>query len=457
MTKKSNKKQIWIVIAIVVVLAVITVLAINKSKNSGSTKVATEQVELRKIVETVSANGKIQPAKDIKISPYISGEVVELFVKEGDFVEKGEQLAKIDPEIYLRAYEKTEASINTSKANQANSNARLSQSKAQFAKAKLDFNRSKTLWDKKVISDADFESAKSAYVVAQADVEAAEESFKSSKFQVNSANASLKEARENLNRTTIYAPNDGTVSKLSVEVGERVTGASQFSAGTEIMRIANLDILEVNVEVNENDIVRVSLLDTAIIEVDAYLNREFKGLVTEIATSANTVGVSADQVTNFDVKIRMLKDSYADLIKTDAAISSPFRPGMSATVEIETETAVNILTVAIQAVTTRADTSGRIKSASEKREEERVNSNIGITENKEVVEEYVFIFEDGVAKLKKVSTGIQDNTFIEITEGLVVGDEVIVAPYRAVSKTLKNRDKVEKVDKKDLFTSEKDE
>jgi HlyD family secretion protein len=456
MAKKDNTKKLFIIIAVVAVLSIIVVLAIKKSKNSGSTKVSTEITELRKIVETVSANGKIQPAKDIKISPYISGEVVELFVKEGDFVNKGDKLAKIDPEIYLRAYEKTEASLNTSKANQANSKARLAQSKAQHSKSKLDFDRSKTLWDKKVISDADYESANSSYEVAEAEVEAAVESYKSSQFQVNSANASLKEAKENLNRTTIYAPNDGTVSKLSVEEGERVTGASQFSAGTEIMRIANLDILEVNVEVNENDIVRVSLLDTAIIEVDAYLNREFKGLVTEIATSANTIGVSADQVTNFDVKIRMLKDSYSDLVKHDAAISSPFRPGMSATVEIETETAVNILTVAIQAVTTRADTSGRIKSAKEKREEERVNSKKGVTEDNESADEYVFLYEDGIAILRKVSTGIQDNTFIEVTEGLSAGDEVIVAPYRAVSKTLKNKDKVEKVDKKDLFKSEDD-
>jgi len=219
-------------------------------------------------------------------------------------------------------------------------------------------------------------------------------------------------------------------------VGERVTGASQFSAGTEIMRIANLDVLEVNVEVNENDIVRVDLLDTAIIEVDAYLNSEFKGLVTEIATSANTVGVSADQVTNFDVKIMMLKDSYVDLIKENSSISSPFRPGMSATVEIETETAVNILTVAIQAVTTRADTSGRVKSAREKREEESVEKDKGIENDKDIVE-YVFIYNDGETKLTKVTTGIQDNTFIQITEGLAEGDEVIVAPYRAVSKTLK--------------------
>ncbi len=452
---KNNKKQIWIIIAVVALLVVITVLAINKSKDSGSTKVATEIVELRKLVETVSANGKIQPAKDIKISPYISGEVVELFVKEGEYVNKGDKLARIDPEIYIRAYEKTEASLNTTKANQANSKARLSQSKSQFIKAELDFKRSKTLWDKKVISDSDFESAKSAYDVAQADVDAAEESFKSSKFQVSSAQASLKEAKENLNRTTIYAPNDGTVSKLSVEEGERVTGASQFSAGTEIMRIANLDILEVNVEVNENDIVRVTLLDTAMIEVDAYLNREFKGLVTEIATSANTVGVSADQVTNFDVKIRMLKDSYGDLVKSNAAISSPFRPGMSATVEIETETAPNILTIAIQAVTTRADTSGRVKSTKEKREEERLAEK-GVEKKNVALDEYVFLFKDGKAKLQKVTTGIQDNTYIEITEGLEAGDEVIIAPYRAVSKTLKNNDKVESVKKEDLFKSDKE-
>lgn len=453
---KNNKKQILIIIAVVAVLAVIIVLAINKSNKSGSIKVATELVESRKIVETVSANGKIQPAKDIKISPYISGEVVELLVKEGDFVNKGEKLARIDPEIYLRAYEKTDASLKTTQANQASSKARLSQSKSQFIKSELDFKRSKTLWDKNVISDADFEAAKSSYDVANADVDAAEESYKSSKFQVSSARASLKEAKENLNRTTIYAPNDGTVSKLSVEVGERVTGASQFSAGTEIMRIANLDILEVNVEVNENDIVRVTLLDTAVIEVDAYLNRKFKGLVTEIATSANTVGVSADQVTNFDVKIMMLKDSYADLIKSDAAISSPFRPGMSATVEIETETEANILTIAIQAVTTRADTSGRVKSAREKREEERVNKAKGSNDKKEIVDEYVFVFQDDKAVLRKVTTGIQDNTYIEITDGLEEGDEIIVAPYRAVSKTLKNNDNVEKVKKEDLFKSDKE-
>lgn len=451
---KAGNKKVLIIISVAILLIVLIVAAVMKGKNSRSTKVAVETATTRTIVESVSANGKIQPAKDIKISPYISGEVVELFVKEGDFVEKGFQLAKIDPEIYISTYEKIEASLKTAQANQANAKARLAQSKAQFKKSELDFERSKTLFNKDVISKADFDAATSAYEVAKADVIAAEESYKSSQFQVSSSRASLREAKENLNRTSIYAPNSGTVSKLSVEVGERVTGASQFSAGTEIMRIANLDVLEVNVEVNENDIVRVNLGDTAIIEVDAYLEKEFKGLVTEMATSANTVGVSADQVTNFDVKIMLLKSSYEDLIKPENPIPSPFRPGMSATVEIQTETAPNILTVPIQAVTTRADTTGRVKSFRERREEDAGKEEEETTNKKEDIQEYVFVYLDGKAKLKKVKTGIQDNTYIQITEGINKGDEVIVAPYRAVSKSLKNNDEVEKVDKKELFKSE---
>ena len=451
---KSGNKKIWIIIISAVIIIVLIVAAIQKGKNSKATKVAVEKVELRTLVETVSANGKIQPAKDIKISPYISGEVVELFVKEGDFVSKGTKLAKIDPEIYISTYEKIDAALKTSQANEANAKARLAQSRSQFKKSELDYNRSKILFDKDVISKADFDAASSLYEAAESDVIAAKENYKSSQFQVSSARASLKEAKENLNRTSIYAPNDGTVSKLSVEEGERVTGASQFSAGTEIMRIANLDVLEVNVEVNENDIVRVSLNDTTIIEVDAYLDKEFKGLVTEIATSANTLGVSADQVTNFDVKIMMLKDSYADLLKPNSAIPSPFRPGMSATVEIQTETAPSILTIPIQAVTTRADTTGRIKSYRERREDEQGKEEEDIRKEKEEINEYVFLYVDGIAKLQKVETGIQDNTNIQILSGLEAGQEIIVSPYRAVSKSLKNNDEVEKVDKEDLFKVE---
>ena len=451
---KLGKKKVLIIVASAIVLTVLIVLAINKGKSSKATKVAVEKVELRTLVETVSANGKIQPAKDIKISPYISGEVVQLFVKEGDFVKKGDKLAKIDPEIYISTYEKIDAALKTSQANEANAKARLAQSNSQFNKAKLDFERSNTLFKKNVISQADFDAATSLYEVASSDVIAAQENLKSSQFQVSSARASVKEAKENLNRTSIYAPNDGTVSKLSVDEGERVTGASQFSAGTEIMRVANLDVLEVNVEVNENDIVRVSLLDTTIIEVDAYLDKEFKGIVTEIATSANTIGVSADQVTNFDVKIMLLKESYANLLKPNSAIPSPFRPGMSATVEIQTETALGILTIPIQAVTTRADTSGRTKTFRERREENQGKDDEEIRKEEEDIKEYVFLYVDGKAKLQEVKTGIQDNSNIQILSGLESGQEIIVSPYRAVSKSLKNNDEVEKVEKEELFKTE---
>ncbi len=446
--KKSNKK--WIYIGLVAVVVIITVLAIKKGQSEKATRVAVEKAELRTIIETVSANGKIQPAKDIKISPYISGEVIELNVKEGDFVHKGDMLAKIDPQIYVSNYDRAQAALKSSQANEAQAKARFTQSKAQFNKTKLDFKRSEKLWKQQVISDAEYDAAKSSYEVSEAEVKAAEESYKAAQFQVNSARASLKEAQENLNRTSIFAPNDGTVSRLNVEVGERVTGASQFSSGTEIMRIANLNVMEVNVEVNETDIVRVSLLDTALIEVDAYLDRKFKGVITEIATSANTTGTSIDQVTNFDVKIRMLKSSYQDLIKKGSAISSPFRPGMSATVEIQTETVNNALSVPIQAVTTRADTTGRIKSALEKREEKRTKTN-----KTEKAKEYVFVVNDDVAKLTPVTTGVQDNMYIQIVSGLKEGDKVITAPYRAVSKELKNNDKVTVVDKKRLFDKEK--
>ncbi len=449
---KSRKKILWYVIGAVALLVII-ILAVKKGRSSEAKKVAVEKVVRRNIVETVSANGKIQPAKDVKISPYISGEVVALYVKEGDFVKKGEKLAKIDPKIYISSYQQAEAAVKTAEANQANAKARLAQSEAQFTKSKLDFERSEKLWKKQVISDADFDAARSSFLVAKAEVKAAAESYKASQFQVNSAKAKLSEAQENLNRTTIFAPNNGTVSKLSVQVGERVTGASQFSAGTEIMRIANLNVLEVNVEVNENDIVQVALNDTALIEVDAYLNRKFKGIVTEIATSANTTGVSADQVTNFDVKIRMLKSSYADLIRPENPIPSPFRPGMSATVEIQTKRADHVLAVPIQAVTTRADSTGRLRSAREKREEKKAGKKADVVKKKS--QEYVFLYNNGIAKLQKVETGIQDNMYIEIKKGVKEGQEVITAPYRLVSKILMNGDKVRKVPKKELFVVKK--
>ena len=254
--KKSNTKKylLWVGIPLLILLIG---FAINKEKTTGGIKVSTELATNRTIVETVSANGKIQPEIDVKISPYISGEVVELYVREGDEVKKGELLAKIDPEIYVRSYERAEAALNTQKANQANAKARVAQVQAQYVNAELSYNRSKTLFDQNVVSKADIDAALASFKVAEAEVEASKESLKAAEFSVGSTIASLKEAKENLNRTSIYAPNDGTVSKLNVEKGERVTGASQFSSGTEIMRVANLQNMEVNVEVNENAIVRV--------------------------------------------------------------------------------------------------------------------------------------------------------------------------------------------------------
>jgi len=450
-----KKKKLIIIIAAVAV--VIIVLAVLKSKGVIGTdkeqKVTTEFVKSTTIIETVSANGRINPEKEVKITPYISGEVIELTVKEGDEVKEGQYLAKIDPEIYLSNYERMEASLQSQKASLANSKARLAQTKAQFTNAKLSFERNEKLWEQKVISDADYDAAKSQYDVAEAEVEASQESVKAAEFQVASAEASLREAKENLTKTAIYAPNDGTISKLNVEQGERVAGASQFSAGTELMRVANLNSMEAVVSVNENDIVRVSLGDTTLIEVDAYLNRKFKGLVTEIATSADVAGVSADQVTNFEVKIRLLKESYQDLIPEDQPSYSPFRPGMSTTVDIQTEIQENILTVPIQAVTTRSDSTG--KSVGKKKDLDQNTAKEG--EAKEVVtdiNEYVFLYNNGTAKMVSVKSGIQDNTNIQILEGLEDGQEIIVGPYRAVSRSLKNGENVEKVEKDKLFDEE---
>jgi HlyD family secretion protein len=441
----KSKRNIILVALGVIVIIVLIVLAMNKGEERGGIKVTAEKVEKRTIIEVVSANGKIQPEKDIKISPYISGEVIELYVKEGEQVKKGDLLAKIDPEIYRANYDRTVAMLNSQKAGEANAKAQVAQVEAQFRNAELSYNRSKTLWDQKVVSDADFDAAKSNYEVAQASKDAATQSLKSAQYGVESAVASLKEAQENLDKTTITAPNDGTVSKLSVEKGERVTGASQFSAGTEIMRIANLESMEVNVEVNENDIVRVALNDTCLIEVDAYLDRKFKGIVTEISTSANTVGVSADQITNFNVKIRILPESYKDMVDTAGTIRSPFRPGMSATVDIQTETVHDALSVPIQSVTTRADTTGVVK-------EEDANKEAAAA--KEEVKEYIFMVKNNKAYMQEVKTGVQDNTNIQIIKGLEEGQQVITGPYRAISKRLKNDDVVKVVDKKDLYTEE---
>lgn len=457
-----QKRKKLITIGVIVFVLVIIGFAIARKKgwigSQDLTKVSTELIARRTIIETVSANGKIEPEAEIKLSPAVSGEIIELSVKEGDEVKAGDLLAKINPEIYLSSYDGSVAMVNTQRANLANSNARLSQVKSQFVNAKASFERNEKLYKQQTISPAEYDAARAAFEVAQAEVSAAEQTVKAAEYQVKNAESSVKESKENLTKTSIFAPAGGTVSKLNVEKGERVAGASQFSSGTEILRIANLSSMQVNVSVNENDIVRVHLNDTALIEVDAYLNRKFKGIVTEISTSADVVGVSADQVTNFEVKVRILPESYKDLIKAGKENISPFRPGMSATVDIQTKTSLNVLTVPIQAVTTRNDsTDAAAKQTSAASEETNTNvtTDKAVKKKEVAFEEIVFLYQDGKAKMVKVKTGIQDNTYIEIVSGLKDKQEVISGPYRAVTKKLKDGDTVKKVDKKDLFTEEK--
>lgn len=422
-------------------------------------KVATEQATKRNIMESVSANGKIQPEVEVKISSDVSGEIVELLVKEGDQVKKGDLLCKINPLIYESNSSRMVATLNGAKANLSNSKARLEQIKAAFVNSEASYNRNKKLFDQGAISQSDFDAAKATYEGAKADVKGAEDNVDASDYNVKSTEASLKEANDNLAKTNIYSPVNGTVSKLNKEKGERVVGTAQME-GTEIMRLANLNEMEVSVEVNENDIVRVHNGDTSAIEVDAYLGRKFKGVVTEIANSANTSGVTAEQVTNFVVKIRILQESYMDLLTSNNNIA-PFRPGMSATVDVQTKKVSNVITVPIQSVTTRSDSTAFKEKNKQKGGEEDgdivVKNENDKTQNNDAlikIEECVFVYNaaEGKVQLVKVKTGIQDNNYIEITSGVKAGDEVISAPYSAIAKELKDNDKVNKVDKSELFT-----
>ena len=427
---KKKKIIIWVGV-IVLILLLITFM---RRGRGGEDIVTTEMSTLRTITETVAANGKIQPEGEVKISSDLSGEIVELNIREGDFVNKGDVLAKINPEIYESAMNRADAALNNALANLANSKARVAQSEAQYKVAKLNYERNQKLHEQGAISDSEFDNIESNFEVAKAEVEAAVQTKVAAEFNVKSAEASAKEAAENLRRTTIYSPQTGTVSSLLVEQGERVVGTAQM-AGTEMMRIANLKVMEVEVDVNENDIVRVKDGDTAIIEVDAFLGRKFKGIVTEIASSAQSTGTNIEQVTNFLVKIRVLQQSYGDLVKSDT-LNSPFKPGMSANVEIQTKTRENVVTVPIGAVTTRsADAQGSDKIA---------DKFLGSNNMDDDMMECVFVLENGKAVLTPVKTGIQDSRYIEITDGLDEGVEVITGPYDSVSRRLTDGSEVAK-------------
>ena len=414
----KNNKILKTLIIVVVVLLVFSVIG----KKAGwfgkavTVKVAVEYAQKRNLTEVITANGKIQPEKEVKITPDVSGEIVELTVKEGDHVEKGELLLRIKPDIYISQRDRALAAISSARA-------RLAQAEAQYTQADLSYKRTKQLFEEQTISKSDFEQAEASYNVAKSEVDAA-------KFSVVSAEASVKEANETLIKTSIYSPMTGTVSMLLVELGERVAGTN-LMAGTEIMRIADLSRMEAQVEVNENDIVRAKVGDTALIEVDAYLDQKFKGVVTEIANSAKTTGVSADQVTNFDVKIFILPESYKALSVND---KHPFRPGMSATVDIQTVSKAGIITVPIQAVTTRNDTANKASSVSE-----------------EDIRTLVFTTDGKYALAKDVKTGIQDNNYIEIVSGVQDSARVISFPFSAISKKLSDSTLVEIVKKEDLF------
>jgi HlyD family secretion protein len=447
------KKLYWIIgICIVLLIAVITMQVF---KGEEAKEVTTEKAAKRNIIETVSANGKIQPEAELKITSDVSGEIVEMFVKEGEQVKKGKLLCRIKPDIYESAFERVDASVNSTKANLKTAYAQLVQAKANLANADASYARSKKLFDQNVISQQELDASKAAYESAKANVDGLEESIKAADYNVKGMEASLKEANSNLDKTYIYAPVDGTVSKLNVEKGERVVGV-QGLQGTEILRLANLNEMEASVEVNENDIIRIHKNDTAIIEVDAYMGKKFKGIVTEVANSANTTGISVDQVTNFVVKIRILRESYADIIsETNPA---PFRPGMSASVEIQTMRAGNIITVPIPAVTTRSGDTLKTKEGFEEDNQDLVikdEKEEKLSKKKEEIKECVFLNVNGKAKMVYVTTGVQDNDYIEIKSGIKVGDEVISGPYGAVSKMLKDGSKITVVDKDKLFSDKK--
>jgi HlyD family secretion protein len=397
-------------------------------------EVTTERVSRRNITEVITANGKIQPETEVKITPDVSGEIVELVVKDGDPVKTGQFLLKIKPDNYISARDRSQASLNAARANLSNAKAMLAQVEARYEQSRLSYNRSKKLWEERTISESEWESAQSAFEVSKAEVTASQQNVAAAEYSVHSAEATLKEAHENLIRTSVYAPIDGTVTLLNVEKGERVVG-TELMSGTEMLRVANLDRMEVLTEVNENDIIRVQLNDSAKIEVDAFPDRKFKGIVTEIANSATTTGLTTDQVTNFEVKILLLKESYSDLIT--GGNLQPFRPGMSASVDIMTESRTNILSIPLQSVTMMADSVIKADSASKG----------SFTDEPS---EVVFVYEKGKAKMTIVKTGIQDNDFIEILSGLSEEMEVITAPYNVITKKLKDGSSVKRVTKDQL-------
>ena len=446
-TKKKRNWIIWVLAA--AVLALVALVIIKARSKPKGTEVDLAKVEKRSIKETVSASGKIYPATEVKISSDVSGEIVELYVMEGDSVVVGQILAKIDPDSYLSAVERGRASVNSSKSQLAmarsqieNSRAQLEQIKAQLENARSIHKRNEQLRKDGVISQVEFDQSQSNLRGLEANLRAAEASIKSAEqnaegqqYAIKSSEANLKELQTSLSRTTIKAPVSGIISSLSVEKGERVVGTIQMT-GTEMMRISNLNNMEVQMNVNENDIPKVSLGDMADVKVDAYDGKTFSGTVTEIANSAanlaNSTLSATDQVTNFIVKITVDATSYNALIKSGNKY--PLRPGMTAAVDVYTNEASGVIAVPIQAVTVRE----KLNVKEEKKEL--------LTE--EDYEELVFIMQGDSAVRKAVVTGIQDDEYIEIKSGLTGSEEVISGPYNFLSKEIKQGDIIRKKEEK---------
>jgi len=463
----KKRKNLWIYVSGALVIALIAFAYFKGKNRKEGDKVALEAAQMRTIEERVSASGRIFPIVEVKISSDVSGEVVELYVQEGDSVVQGQVLAKINPDAYVSQVERGVAFVNSSKAQAANSRSQIENIRAQKEQivAQLDnareiHKRNEKLFKDGVISNADFQASQSNLRSLEANLRASDAGIRSSQdaargadFSVASAEASLKELRTSLNRTTILAPESGIISLLNIEKGERVVGTIQMT-GTEIMRIANLNAMEVRVDVSENDIPRVKLNDEVSVEVDAYLGRKFVGRVSQIANSSKNsasmggAALATDQVTNFEVRIKIDPQSYADLVTSQRKY--PFRPGMSAAVEIKTTIKENILTVPIQSVTTR-EKEGLAKK------EAKSGTDIGASNKKiDELREVVFVCEKGdTIQMIEVKTGIQDDSYIEIITGLKKGAKVVSAPYSLIFKKLKQGDKVIVVKEEELFTVEK--
>lgn len=445
-----NKTTKWILIGSVLLLVVLVILSKSGvfGKKEG-TKVTAEKATKRTIIEVVNASGKVYPEVEVKVSPDISGEITELTVQEGDTVKKGQLLARIYADIYSIQRDQASFGVDQSKAQVANSKAGLDALQAQLDQAQKNYDMQKKLYDDKVISKSEFNVAEANFKTAKANYNAGVQNIKGVSASVQSAEASLNRANKDLGKTTIIAPMDGVVSLLNVKKGERVAGNS-FNVGTEILRIANMDKIEVRVDVGENDIPKVKLGDSALVTIDAYSDRKFKGLVTQIASSNNgassqsALAATTNDVTQYKVYVRLLPESYKDLLGKGIF---PFRPGMSATADIQTKTQSNVLSVPINAVTTRDKNDVVVKK--DDTETSDINAPAPSLDDLDVV---VFVLgADGKVRKVPVKTGIQDINYIEITEGLKDGDEVVTGPYDIVSKTLKDSIEVKKVDKKELF------